>query len=63
MKLLFCYLEHLGFPEIRTCETTYEFSYMQIGRRLRYNEVVPICAGEADGLSGGIAPLILNFAV
>jgi hypothetical protein len=22
MKLLFCYLKHLRFPEIRTCETT-----------------------------------------
>jgi len=31
---------------------------MYIGRRSRYNEVVPICALEADRLSGGIAPLL-----
>ena len=29
-----------------------------IGRRSRYNEVVPIRAMEADSLSGGIAPLL-----
>jgi len=31
---------------------------MYIGRRSRYNEVVPICAMEADRWSGGIAPLL-----
>jgi hypothetical protein len=54
-------LRTLGFPDIRTCETTYEFGYMYIGRRSRYNEVVPICARETDRLSGGIAPLILKL--
>jgi hypothetical protein len=34
---------------------------MYIGRRSRYNEVVPICAVEADKLNGGIAPLILKL--
>ena len=38
-----------------------EFGYMYIVRRSRYNEVVPICAVEADRLSGGIAPLILKL--
>jgi hypothetical protein len=32
---------------------------MYIGRRPKYNKVVPICAMEADRLSGCIAPL--NF--
>jgi len=31
---------------------------MYMGRRSRYNEVVPICAMEAERLSGGIAPLL-----
>jgi len=34
---------------------------MYIGRRLRYSEVVPVCATEADRLIGGIAPLILKL--
>jgi hypothetical protein len=34
---------------------------MYIDRRSRYNEVVPICAMEADRLSGGMAPLILKL--
>jgi len=38
-----------------------EFGYMYIVRRSRYNEVVPICAVEADRLSGGIARLILKL--
>jgi len=32
-----------------------------IGRKSRYNKCVPICAIEADRLSGGIAPLILKI--
>ena len=28
MKLLFCYLEHLRFPKIRTCETTDELGWV-----------------------------------
>jgi hypothetical protein len=34
---------------------------MYRGRRLRYNEVLTICAREADGLSGLMAPLILKL--
>jgi hypothetical protein len=34
---------------------------MYIGGRLRYNKVVPICAMEADRLSGGIAALIFKL--
>jgi hypothetical protein len=34
---------------------------MFIGRRLRYDGVVPIFAMEADRLSGDIAPLILKI--
>jgi len=34
---------------------------MYIGRRSRYNKLVPICAIEADRLSGGIAPLIFKL--
>jgi hypothetical protein len=34
---------------------------MYIGRRSRYNKVVPICAIKADGLSRGTAPLILKL--
>jgi hypothetical protein len=33
---------------------------MFIGGRLRYSKVVPICAVEADRLSGDIAPVILK---
>ena len=36
---------------------------MYIGRRLRYNKVVPLCAMEGDRVSGGIAPLIFNLAL
>jgi hypothetical protein len=28
MKLLFCYLENLRFPEIRTCETIDELDWV-----------------------------------
>jgi len=35
---------------------------MYIGRRLRYNKIVPIFAMEADWLSGGMAPLIFKLA-
>jgi len=34
---------------------------MYVGRRLRYNKVVPICAMEGDKLSGGIAPFIFKL--
>jgi hypothetical protein len=34
---------------------------MYIGRRLRYSEVVPICAMEEDILIGGTAPLFLKI--
>ena len=34
---------------------------MYIGRRSRFNEVVLVCAMEADRLNGGIAPLILKL--
>jgi len=34
---------------------------MYIGRRESYNKVVPICAMEADRLSGGIDPLIFKL--
>jgi hypothetical protein len=34
---------------------------MYISRRTRYNEVIAMCAVEADRLSGGIAPLILKL--
>ena len=34
--------------------------YMYIGRRLRYSEVVPVCAMEPDRLNGGITPLLPN---
>jgi hypothetical protein len=34
---------------------------MYIGRSLRFNKVVPICAIEADRLSGVTAPLILKL--
>jgi hypothetical protein len=33
---------------------------MYIGRKSRYNEVVPVYAVEADRLTGGIATLIFN---
>jgi hypothetical protein len=55
-------LKTLGFPEIRPCEMTEELGCV-LGRRFRYNEVVPICAMEADKLNGGMAPLLLNLAL
>jgi hypothetical protein len=35
---------------------------MYIGRRERQNKMVPICAIEADRLSGGIAPPIFKLS-
>jgi hypothetical protein len=55
-------LKTLGFPEIRPFEMIGELvCYMYINRRLKYNEVVPICAMEEDRLSGGMAPLFLKI--
>jgi hypothetical protein len=34
---------------------------MYIGRRLRYNKFVPVCAMETDRLSGAVVPLILKL--